>query len=148
MEKSLKTKYENTIKALDSLNVAIEQYQDVQEEPNVKLSQFSHADLVTGLRDSVIKRFEFTIDIFWKYLKAYLKEKHSVTPDVPSPRSFFREAGNIELIEMEDVSVLLKALDMRNLSSHIYHEEDAQKIADTVPRYYRLMNRVMQNLTP
>lgn len=148
MEKSLKTKYKKLVDALDTLDIAIKQYADIKEEKGVKLSQFSHADLVKALRDSVIKRFEFTIDMFWKYLKAYLKEKHNIAPELPSPRSIVREAGNMELISMQEVTLFLRGLDMRNLSSHIYHEDDAQEIANKIPEYYQLMARIIKNLKP
>ena len=40
-------------------------------------------------RDSAIQRFEFTVEIFWKCLKAYLKEREGI--DCRSPKSCIRE---------------------------------------------------------
>ncbi len=73
--------------------------------------------------DATIQRFEFCYELCWKLMKAYLKY---VGIDVNSPRSAFREAFKEGLIS--EVSIWLKMLDKRNLTSHTYHEDMAKDV--------------------
>ena len=43
------------------------------------------------VRDSAIQRFEFTLDLSWKALKAYLEDKKGIV--CASPKECFREAA-------------------------------------------------------
>lgn len=73
--------------------------------------------------DATIQRFEFCYELCWKLIKAYLKY---VGIDVNSPRAAFREAFKEGLIS--EVSIWLKMLDKRNLTSHTYHEDMAKDV--------------------
>ncbi len=72
------------------------------------------------IRDSVIQRFEFCIELAWKTSR---KVMGSATP---APKDVLREmvqGGYISNIEL-----WLKAIDMRNLSSHTYREDLAEQV--------------------
>jgi nucleotidyltransferase substrate binding protein (TIGR01987 family) len=66
------------------------------------------------LRDSCIKRFEFSIELAWKTAKKIMGSSTS------APKDLIREMAQSGYIE--DVSLWLKAIDMRNLSSHTYND--------------------------
>jgi nucleotidyltransferase substrate binding protein (TIGR01987 family) len=59
------------------------------------------------IRDSAIKRFEFTFDLAWKTIKAYLEEKKGIS--CFSPKECFREAFRQGLIDKEKISAEKKA---------------------------------------
>jgi len=42
----------------------------------------------------------------------------------------------------------LLMLDDRNLTSHVYIEDVAEKLAESIPAYYELMNAIAKNLGP
>jgi len=75
--------------------------------------------------DLIIKRFEFTFEMAWKSLKRYL-EFLGFTPK--NPRSTFKEAYAQEILKDENVWLLM--IEHRNLSSHIYDENEISEILD------------------
>jgi nucleotidyltransferase substrate binding protein (TIGR01987 family) len=76
------------------------------------------------VRDSVIQRFEFTVELSWKVLQRYLKA--SGISEMLSPKNTFREAAKLSLIT--DVEAWLRFVDARNLSSHTYKESLAEEV--------------------
>ncbi len=100
------------------------------------------------VRDATIQRFEYTFKSFWKTLKEYLKEYEGV--QCGSPKSCFREAMSIGLLSEEETVMCLEMTDYRNLTSHTYLEEVAQRIYEKVKDYYKLMsdiiNRIKENV--
>ncbi len=132
----LEHKYKNLEKALDSL-----------EEGLKKLQEMSPEDYYYKMaRDSCIQRFEFSIDTLWKYLKEYIQLKFGVTV-IPSPKSIFRKSEELKIINKEEFLNLLKMVDDRNITSHTYHEELAEKISYAIPDYYKILNKVFLAVT-
>jgi nucleotidyltransferase substrate binding protein (TIGR01987 family) len=81
------------------------------------------------IRDASIQRFEFTLDISWKTLKAFLEEKKGVVS--ASPKECFREAYRQGIIEYDEDWI--KLVDMRNETVHTYNEEIAERIYSALP---------------
>lgn len=82
--------------------------------------------------DAVIKRFEFTYELAWKLLKAFIEYKGG--EDVRFPRDIFKEAYAKGLLENGEV--WLSMLEDRNLSSHTYSQEKAMEIYNRVKDIY------------
>jgi nucleotidyltransferase substrate binding protein (TIGR01987 family) len=82
--------------------------------------------------DAVIKRFEFTYELAWKLLKAFIEYKGG--EDVRFPRDIFKEAYAKGLLENGEV--WLSMLQDRNLSSHTYSQERAMEIYNRVKDIY------------
>lgn len=85
-----------------------------------------------GLRDSIIQRFEFTTELSWKLMKRYLDENLMI--EQYSPRSVVKESYKQRLIE--DGEIWLDILEDRNLTSHTYDENTANKIRDNITNNY------------
>ncbi len=68
--------------------------------------------------DGVIQRFEFNYELVWRVIKYYLEYQEL---EVKSPRSTFKEAFTIGLIENGDEWIDM--LNDRNLTSYVYDEE-------------------------
>lgn len=97
------------------------------------------------LRDSLIKRFEYCIDMFWKVLREYILDKHGI--DAPaSPKAVIKQALDLNIINNEEYAKLITAVNDRNLSSHAYHEDTAERIALHIQSYYALMCSVRDRL--
>ncbi len=96
------------------------------------------------VRDATIQRFKYSFEIFWKFVKEYLRVKEGVI--CHSPKSCFREAFNVKLLTEEETVTTLEMTDDRNLTSHTYHEEVAEEIYRKIKGYSELMDRVYQNL--
>jgi nucleotidyltransferase substrate binding protein (TIGR01987 family) len=93
------------------------------------------------MRDSAIQRFEFTFELAWKTLKAFLEEQ-GIT--VYSPRDSFKGAFQVGLIDEE--ITWLEMIELRNLTTHTYNESTAEEIYDALPRILVLYKKLLENL--
>ncbi|OGP10098.1 MAG: nucleotidyltransferase [Deltaproteobacteria bacterium RIFCSPLOWO2_12_FULL_43_16] len=93
------------------------------------------------IRDSAIQRFEFTFELAWKTLKAFLEEQ-GIT--VYSPRDSLRSAFQIGLIG-EDPD-WLGMIELRNLTSHTYNEAIAEEIYRALPKILTLYMDLLAKL--
>ena len=82
-------------------------------------------------KDGVIQRFEFTIEMLWKALKAILAYQGV---ECYSPRNCIKEAFKANLIE--DDEIILDMLDDRNASLHIYDQRKSQEIFERIQQIY------------
>ena len=93
-------------KVLASLNAAI-----LKAESNKENEDFEY------FRDSVIQRFEYSIEHRWKLLKNILELEDGILP-LSSPREVFKEAHKVWYIP--DLAIYFAMLDSRNKLSHEY----------------------------
>src|SRR3990167_6796167 len=121
MEK-LKKKREALDKALASLQEAIINYRNLLNIPAEELSSqiFKNKEMaVRTLRDSMIQRFEFCVDLIWKYVKTYLQENEEMDEaDIASPKGVFRIFCNTRLINEDESDTIMEMLTCRNQTSH------------------------------
>ena len=114
-------RYQNFEKAYLSLNESIEALNE--DEDNL------------FIRDSLIQRYEYTIELAWKTLKDYLEEEGFI--DISSPKKVIRQALKDGYISNP---LWLKALDDRNKTSHAYDEKMAQEVtAEIREKYFFLL---------
>ena len=92
--------------------------------------------------DILVKRFEFTYETAWKAIKRHL-DFHGL--DCTSPRSCFREAYAQRLID--DQSLWLDMIETRNLSSHVYSEEEVSGLLDKALDYLAAFRGLHGRLT-
>ncbi|MEK6705476.1 MAG: nucleotidyltransferase substrate binding protein [Bdellovibrionota bacterium] len=82
------------------------------------------------IRDSVIQRFEFTVELSWKVLQKFLQ--FSGLPDPLTPKNAIRDAARINLIS--DPQAWIEFIDARNLSSHTYKEALAEQVYESAKK--------------
>ena len=123
MEK-LKIKYENAARSLETLR-------QILEEP------FSII-----VRDATIQRFEYPFEAVWKYLRSYLREKEGIICN--SPKSCFREAFSLGVLNEEETVQFLEMTDNRNL---IYKEEIARNLYNKIAKHYKLMQELLKRIS-
>ena len=78
------------------------------------------------VRDGVIQRFEFTVELAWKSIKEYLEDQGSTTP-IATPRAVLKEAFAAGIIQ--DADEWNKIITARNITSHVYDEKTAEDVA-------------------
>ncbi len=76
------------------------------------------------VRDSVIQRFEFTVELSWKVLHRFLK--NSGLSESLTPKATFREAARFGYVS--EPEAWIEFVDQRNLSSHAYREDLAEEV--------------------
>ena len=84
--------------------------------------------------DACIQRFEFSIELFWKFLKRILEDRGL---ELIYPKDVIRAAYQGKLIDQEDI--WLDMLKDRNMASHTYDEELADEIYTHITTYYQLL---------
>jgi nucleotidyltransferase substrate binding protein (TIGR01987 family) len=143
----LAEKYENFTNALATLKSAITIFELYITEQRNYNPHLTYQEEYRGLRDSVIQRFEYNIDLFWKYLKLYL-EINAPLSSSKIPGDIVREACAQDFITTEEAESILAMIKKRNLTSHIYVEEVAEEIAHHIPQFYKTLSTVSEKLKP
>lgn len=136
----IKQKLATIERALQSLSKSIELLYNYEKQKT------GNEDIALALRDSVIQRFEYCTDLFWKVVKIYLEEVEKVTLAAYSPAGIIRSAVEARIITEAQGLECLEMINSRNLTSHIYREEIAQNIVSKVPAYFSLMGNLVQTI--
>lgn len=90
------------------------------------------------IRDSVIQRFEFSVELAWKTAR-----KRMGTATV-APKDVVREMAQSGYID--DPQEWLKAIDMRNLSSHTYKEALAERVYSFAAAFSPSLQKLVDRL--
>jgi len=107
-------------KALKSLKKAIERSQAAPEDEE--------------LRDAVIQRFEYSMDLSWKMIQRMLKEAGIQESEFRTKRDLFREGAKIGLLA--DPVKWFAYYEARNLTSHSYDQKIAQLIYEETIHFF------------
>lgn len=89
-------------------------------------------------RDASIQRFEFCVELAWKTAKKLTGTSTS------TPKQVVREMAQAGLID--DVYLWLEAIDQRNLSSHTYNEELAEKVYQFIKSFLPHAQKLVEKL--
>ena len=144
-QQQLVDRYKNALKSLKSFDESIilmQKYDNSwKENPTheVELEYKAH-------RDSVIKRFEFSLDFLWKYLKFFLEARAGVVHNSPKP--VIRECFKNKFIDEQEALQGLDMINARNMTSHIYREEIAEQIWSDIPKHHTLMHKMLTEMVP
>ena len=90
------------------------------------------------IRDSAVKRFEFSFDIAWKLMRAYLREEKGI--DCSSPKDCIRAAYRHGFIDYD--KEWLEMTDWRNEIVHAYGETYADRLYENLPRIHELFQKL------
>ena len=131
----LKRRHEVFLKAFQTLKQSID-----------KIENETFVDYFES-RDSMIQRFEYCCDIFWKLLKDYLYFVEKVKDLKASPKAVFRSSVEVGVLTQEEYKICIEMIEDRNITSHGYYKELAERISQKIPRYYSLMDNVEIKLT-
>ena len=107
----MKTKRDNFVNAAHRLAEAVTDYRNIRNDT---------------VRDGMIQRFEFTVELAWKSIKEYLEDQGSTTP-IATPRAVLKEAFAAGVIQ--DAEEWNKIITARNITSHVYDEKTAEDVA-------------------
>ena len=96
------------------------------------LNKYANQPITTELeRAGIIQFFEMTFELAWKVLKDYLEAQEYM---VKSPRETVKQAFQIGLID--NGHIWMDALSNRNLTTHTYNEELANKMTKEIITMY------------
>lgn len=142
----IKTKYENASQALTSFKSSVDLFKEfISKKPIQPIGSLSHEKLLEAMRDSMIQRFEYTLEAFWKFLKAFL-EREKIFIEFVSPKQIITAACKASYLKEEEGQQLLEMVDSRNMTSHIYKQEIAERLAVIIPTYCQIFEKILLRL--
>ena len=141
----VRRKMQILLDALASLEDAIDYFYECEASFEADSSRQNEKAFLSS-RDSIIQRFEYSIDIFWKIAKVYLESVEKIALTVNSPRAIIRESVKARIISEEEGDDFMEMIEARNKTSHAYHEVMADEIAHEIPTFYPLMKKVAERM--
>ncbi len=127
------TSFEKVVKSLESIIIRFETENDID------------------LRDSVIQRFEYTFSMSLKMIKRFLKQTELSEEELNGMifSEIIRKANQYNLIKT-NLETWDEYRQKRNMTSHTYDEETAQKVMSIIPAFKDeaefLLNRLKERL--
>ena len=121
----LKQKLEDLTKALKGLD----------EVMNVDTKTLPTEVLKDAIENARVQKFEYSTELTWKTIKAFLLDKEGV--DSKSPKGAIREFFLKKYISEKEFDDLIQMIDDRNALSHVYSEEAFDLISDKLDSYNR-----------
>ncbi len=122
----------------NSFNTLLECYDDFLQEKDSKIKNY--------IKDSCIKRFEYTYEMAKKIMNKYLKKEYDKTEKELSINNIFREMYGLGFIKNFENWVHYR--ERRNTTSHEYNQDEAD--VDIVPDFIEdvqfLINQLEKNL--
>ena len=111
---------------------------DIAGRALATLRELLNSDTLTAVeRDASIQRFEYTFEAIWKLGKAFLREIEGL--EIGSPKGVIRGFFQLGLFTEEQAELALAMVDDRNLTSHTYNENLAERIYAEIDNYAELM---------
>ena len=125
------------------LKTAIERFGEM-------LEAFRHNDRREPLeqeavQDSLIKRFEYTLEVAWKTCKRHLAEEGFAEAATGSPKSIIRMAAQRNLVDHPEA--WFGYLRFRQDTSHDYSSDKAEAVLDITEDFYRDVTALYQRMT-
>lgn len=122
-------------KALKTLEDSLNLQQEVSAMDNKKI--------LLAAEDSIIQRFEYSYESFWKFLRKYLELIHHLK-DIDSSKKVFRACVKVGLCTLKEGNIFVNMANGRNETSHTYSIETSRVILSVVPQYYSAMIAVVK----
>ena len=84
------------------------------------------------IKDGVIQRFEFTLELSWKAMKYFLNSEGLT--EAKAPRSTIRTGFNNEIIQ--NAKLWIDMIEDRNLTTHTYSQSTSDEIYEKIVNSY------------
>ncbi|MCK5177653.1 MAG: HI0074 family nucleotidyltransferase substrate-binding subunit [Candidatus Aenigmarchaeota archaeon] len=101
---------------------ALEGFNDLLK---VDLSEYTGV-VLDGLKNGQIQKFEYCTELTWKIIKSFLQNLHML--ELPTPKLAIKAFYTNNFVDEKAYELLINMLEDRNKLSHIYNEEDFNKI--------------------
>jgi nucleotidyltransferase substrate binding protein (TIGR01987 family) len=119
--------------ALARLGEMLQQYEAKESQPPL---------LRDAIEESLLQRFEYSLEVAWKSTKRYLVEVQGYDQAM-GPKMVLRIAGELNLL---DTAVWLTYLTARQAIAHDYSEAKAEAVLPLVADFYAATQRLYQTL--
>ncbi|MHB8091906.1 MAG: HI0074 family nucleotidyltransferase substrate-binding subunit [Syntrophales bacterium] len=115
----------------------LNQFSDVLSRLGDMLAQYEQADhlpplMQEAVQESLLQRFEYTLETAWKSAKRYLVEQEGYSQEM-GPKTVLRLCGELGLLDAENWLLYLQA---RQDIAHDYSSEKAKAVLDLATNFY------------
>lgn len=129
-------KYERLVKSYNALSRSLKLYTDDYETANLAQKE--------AYSTSLVKHFEMCYEMLWKYLKYYLMLKYGT--DTIGSKNILRAAYTHKVISEEELVILLKIIEERNETAHVYDEDTACALCDKINNYFPVFEKIINKI--
>lgn len=123
---------------------ALESFEYLVAQDMTRLRQELDPRLIDALENGKAQKFEYTLKLCWKVVKAALKAQEGL--DEASPKKVAKAWYLTGHLTEDDYLLLLEAIDDRNKLSHIYSADEFAAILARLPGYAGLLRRIFDSL--
>ena len=120
----------------NSLATLKECYKDFVEQKDEKLKNY--------IKDSCVKRFEYTYETSKKIMNKYLKKEYDKSDSELTINNIFREMYGLGLIKTFENWADYR--EKRNITSHEYNENKTYVIIDLIPQFIEEVEFLVDSL--
>jgi nucleotidyltransferase substrate binding protein (TIGR01987 family) len=142
----IEAKQKQLLQALAALSESILLFQSLNVKKETMIDQYHYDQVYRAFRESMIQRFEFCAELFWKYVKLYI-EMVAEPVEYNSPVPVIRTAFTVGILNEQEAEQALEMIKDRNRTSHIYREEIAEELTQKIPQHHQLMNTIALRLS-
>lgn len=100
--------------------------------------------LIDGLQNGKAQKFEYTMELCWKAIKVFIKQREGI--DEASPKKVIKAFYLAGYLPEDDYLELIQAVDDRNKLSHIYEKRVFDLIITRLPQYAGLLQRILDTM--
>ena len=134
---AMKKRWVESLENLEKANAAL------REVANLYLEGGHNQVMLNIIRDSLIQRFEFTVELVHKTFNFYAKDQGGSHEEFAKQR--VRKAAKAGLID--DTQAWIDMINSRNDTSHNYDQKSAEEIAESIGKnYVALLNEAVTKL--
>jgi nucleotidyltransferase substrate binding protein (TIGR01987 family) len=124
---------------------ALDSFAYLARKDLAEIRQMLHDErLIDGFQNGRAQKFEYTTELCWKAIEAFLKEEDGI--DEAAPKKVIKAYYVGGYVKEDDYLLLLDAIEDRNRLSHIYDAETFNQILERLPDYAALFERVSAQL--
>lgn len=98
------------------------------------------------LENGRIQKFEYTVELFWKYVRSVLISEQRLVPN--SPKGVLKDAVACGYLLEGEYPAAIQMYDDRNRCSHCYQQEIIPGILVRLPAHLAVMQAVFGRLPP
>lgn len=98
-----------------------------------------------AIQDSLVKRFEYTLEVSWKTTKRYLNEEGFLEAATGSPKSIIRLAAQAGIIQ--NAENWISYINARQSTSHDYSDQKAEMVLEITDDFYKDVTALYESLS-
>jgi nucleotidyltransferase substrate binding protein (TIGR01987 family) len=123
---------------LTEVTAAVQGFSDAMA---LDLSRFKSELELDLLKNGQLQKFEYSLELTWKFLKYYLLSQKGI--DAQGPKDVVREFAKLNALSVAEVSSLLNAIDDRNRIAHEYKDQIMAQIYPLLAMYSNLLRKAI-----